>query len=362
LGNNLKVSVLIPCYNEEKSIARVIGDFRVALPFADIYVYDNNSTDKTSDVARSCGAIVRNEFIQGKGSVVRRMFADIESDIYLIVDGDGTYDARVAPDMINKLITENFDMVAAARISEDAKTAYRWGHVFGNRLLSGIVRVIFGQGFDDILTGYRVFSRRFVKTFPAVSCGFEIETELAIHALSLHLPCAEVFAQYGARDYGSKSKLSTWKDGIKILLMILKLAKSIRPLWVFGVVFFIFFVLSIVLGLPIVSQWMETGLVPRMPTALLSASLMILAFLNLFCGVMLDTVSHQNTEIKKMFYLSFPSLGHVASLGSEFRGVLDTEDQGDKKRLHSNSRGFSMDTKTFILDVNKNSGDVYDER
>jgi glycosyltransferase involved in cell wall biosynthesis len=302
---SLQLAVLIPCYNEESTIANVIRSFLDSLPHAVIYVYNNNSLDQTSAVAKMAGAIVRDELLQGKGNVVRRMFADIEADIYVLVDGDDTYDAAKSPEMIHLLIERQLDMVNAARVTK-SREAYRPGHRFGNWMLSSIVRGIFGDRFKDMLSGYRVFSRRYVKSFPALSTGFEIETELTIHALHLRMPTAEIEAQYRGRPDGSHSKLSTFKDGWKILWMILVLIKEEKPMPFFSLVAAFFALSSILLMLPILSEFLATGLVPRLPTAVLSMCMMVLAFLNLACGLILDTVTRGRCENKRIQYLSIP--------------------------------------------------------
>lgn len=299
------VAVLIPCYNEEATIAKVVEDFRQALPRARIYVYDNNSRDKTIDVARAAGAIVRTEPFQGKGNVVRRMFADIEADIYVLVDGDATYDAASAPLMIQCLVDNQLDMVNGARVTA-IREAYRPGHRFGNWLLTGIVRWIFGDRFKDMLSGYRVFSRRYVKSFPSLANGFEIETELTVHALHLRMPTAEIATPYKDRPEGSTSKLSTFKDGFRILWMIVKLMKNEKPIPFFTVIAGLFACGSVLLMLPILAEFLSTGLVPRLPTAVLSMSMMILGFLSLACGLILDTVTRGRCEIKRMRYLNIP--------------------------------------------------------
>ncbi|PKU24833.1 glycosyltransferase family 2 protein [Telmatospirillum siberiense] len=302
----MKIAVLIPCYNEEKAIAAVVRKFQAALPGAGIYVYDNNSTDRTALEARSAGAVVRAEPLQGKGNVVRRMFADIEADIYVMTDGDETYHAPSAPLMIEKLIAENLDMVVGSRLKTDASEAFRRGHHLGNRLLTGAVSTIFGDRFQDMLSGYRVFSRRFVKSFPAISAGFETETELAVHALSLRMPVAEMETPYGARPKGSSSKLRTYRDGARILWMIFRLFKEERPLAFFSLASVLLAALSLLLAVPIVITYIQTGLVPRFPTAFLSTGIMILAFLSLVSGVILDTVTRGRQEIKRLAYLSHP--------------------------------------------------------
>lgn len=305
--DTMKTAVLIPCYNEEKAIASVVKAFRAVLPDADIYVYDNNSKDRTSEVAREAGAIVRQEPLQGKGNVVRRMFADVEADIYVMTDGDETYHAPSAPLMIAKLIDENLDMVVGSRLKTDVSEAFRAGHHFGNRLLTGAVSRIFGDRFRDMLSGYRVFSRRFVKSFPAVSAGFETETELAVHALSLRMPVAEVETPYGARPEGSTSKLRTYRDGFRILWMIGLLFKEEKPLAFFSLTFLFLAIVSSLLAVPVLVTFLETGLVPRMPTALLSTGVMLLGFLSLVCGFILDNVTRGRREFKRLVYLTFPA-------------------------------------------------------
>lgn len=303
----MRVAVLIPCYNEETAIAKTVEDFRHALPQAAVYVYDNNSKDRTVEIAKAAGAIVRSENLQGKGHVVRRMFADIEADIYVMTDGDATYHAPSAPEMIKKLVEENLDMVVGTRLHTEEAGAFRSGHQFGNHLITGAVAWLFGDRFKDMLSGYRVFSRRFAKSFPALSQGFETETELAVHALSLNMPVAEVQTPYFARPPGSVSKLSTYKDGWRILKMIIRLTKEERPLFFFGVLSGLLAALAVLLALPVLLTYLETGLVPRFPTAILSASIMILAFLSLASGFILDNVTRGRREIKRMIYLSYPA-------------------------------------------------------
>lgn len=305
LDPKLRVAVLIPCYNEEVAIAQVVEDFRAALPQAAIYVYDNNSKDRTSEVAREHGAIVRIERRQGKGNVVRRMFADIEADVYVLVDGDATYHAASAPRMVNTLIDEQLDMVVGCRVHTQTE-AYRPGHVFGNAMLTGFVAKLFGRSFTDILSGYRIFSRRFVKSFPALSKGFETETELTVHALELRMPVTELDTPYGARPEGSASKLSTYRDGWRILRLILQLYKHERPLAYFSTLAVMLAVLSTGLALPVIIEYLNTGLVPRFPTAILSTGIMILAFLFFIAGVILETVTRGRQEIKRLLYLQMP--------------------------------------------------------
>ena len=303
--NQARIALLIPCYNEEATIDRVVKDFRRAIPHAEIFVYDNNSRDRTIDVARAIGATVRREGGQGKGNVVRRMFSDVEADVYVLVDGDATYCADTAPAMIELLQAENLDMVVGCRVHEAAE-AYRRGHRFGNVMLTSFVSYLFGKQFSDILSGYRVFSRRFVKSFPVLSSGFEIETELTVHALELKMPVAEIETPYGARPEGSTSKLSTYGDGARILKLILKLYKHEKPLAFFGVLSAVLAFLSIGLAVPIILEWLRTGLVPRFPTAILSAAIMILAFLSITAGMILETVTRGRQEVKRLSYLQIP--------------------------------------------------------
>ena len=300
------IAVLVPCYNEEAAIGRVVADFRAALPGAAIYVYDNNSRDRTADVAAAAGAIVRREPLQGKGNVVRRMFADIDADAYVLVDGDDTYHAASAPAFVAKLFDEQLDMVNAARKTE-IQAAYRPGHRFGNVVLTTLVTAIFGHRTDDMLSGYRVFSRRFVKSFPSLSAGFEIETELTVHALELRMPLAEVATPYKDRPVGSVSKLSTFRDGFRILWLIGKLVKEERPVQFFGIGALLLAIFSLVIVKPVFVTYLETGLVPRLPTAVLATGLMLLAFLSLACGLILDTVTRGRREMKRMAYLAQPA-------------------------------------------------------
>jgi hypothetical protein len=304
---NVRIAVLIPCYNEETTIATVIADFRSALPGATIFVYDNNSTDRTIECATEAGATVRRERMQGKGNVVRRMLADIEADLYVLVDGDATYDAATAPIMVEMLLAEHLDMVNGMRIS-GIKEAYRRGHRFGNRVLTGLVRTIFGTGIDDMLSGYKVLSRRLVKSMPLLSTGFEIETELAVHALSLRMPIRETPTPYAERPEGSASKLRTYQDGIRILQTIVWLVKEERPLAFFSFAALVLAILASVLAVPVIATFMQTGLVPRLPTAILAASMMLLAFLSLCSGMILDTVTRGRKEMKRMAYLAAGSL------------------------------------------------------
>ena len=297
-----RLAVLIPCFNEETAIAQVVTDFRAELPEATIYVYDNNSTDRTAEVARAAGALVRRETHQGKGNVVRRMFADVEADIYVLVDGDATYDAASARALIARLIEDRLDMVVAARVEEEAQ-AYRPGHRTGNRLFTGFFASVFSASFTDILSGYRVFSRRFVKSFPVLSRGFEIETELSVHALELGLAVGEVPTPYYARPEGSTSKLSTWWDGLRILSTIVGLYRSERPLTFFSAIGIALAAVSVILAIPIFVTFVEQGIVPRIPTAILATGLMLLAFLSIVAGLVLDTVTRGRREMKLIAFL-----------------------------------------------------------
>jgi glycosyltransferase involved in cell wall biosynthesis len=302
---SMRIAVLVPCFNEEAAVARVVADFRQALPSADIFVYDNNSSDRTVAVAREAGAVVRSERRQGKGHVVRRMFADVDADIYVLVDGDATYDAASAPRMIEALLSESLDMVVGLRVDQ-AVAAWRPGHRTGNRLLTGFISSVFGQAFKDILSGYRIFSRRFVKSFPVLSDGFEIETELTVHALELALPVAEIDTPYYARPEGSVSKLNTYRDGLRILGTILRLYRSEKPLRFFTAIGIFLILVSIGLAIPILVTYLEQGVVPRLPTAVLSTGLMILAMLSISSGLVLDTVTRGRREMKLLAYLAQP--------------------------------------------------------
>jgi glycosyltransferase involved in cell wall biosynthesis len=300
-----RVAVLIPCYNEAVAIGGVIADFRAALPQATIHVYDNNSTDGTATTAAAAGARVAREARQGKGHVVRRMFADVDADFYVLVDGDGTYDATAAPAMLEKLVSEQLDMVTGVREHED-DGAYRAGHQFGNALLTGLVARLFGAKLGDMLSGYRVFSRRFVKSFPALAGGFETETEFSVHALQLAMPIGEIVARYHPRPAGSASKLRTYRDGARILRLILLLVKDERPVPFFSWLAVALFAAGLALGVPVVLEFLHTGLVPRLPTALVAASLGILSFLAVACGLILDSVARGRREMKRLAYLALP--------------------------------------------------------
>jgi Glycosyl transferase family 2 len=300
-----EVAILAPCFNEELTVGKTVTAFRNALPMATVYVYDNNSTDRTVQVARAAGAVVRNEPRQGKGNVVRRMFADIDADVYVLADGDATYEAEAAPRMVRRAIEENLDFVNGARVSRSID-AYRRGHRFGNYVLTALVRDIFGRQFTDMLSGYKVFSRRYVKSFPATSRGFEIETELTVHALELRMPCAEEFTLYGERPSGSASKLSTFRDGARILRLIFDLVRHERPLQFFGLVGALLILTAVALAAPLARTYLETGLVPRLPTAVLAVGLIIVGFLSWLAGLILDVVATMRNEMKRLAYLSYP--------------------------------------------------------
>ncbi len=307
-SDNLEVAILVPCHNEEVTIANVVRDFRAQIPNAAIYVYDNNSTDNTAQVAADAGAIVRKETQQGKGHVVRRMFSDIEASVFVLVDGDDTYDAASVGKLIDTLLSEHVDTVNARRVSNVDK-AYPFGHQFGNRMLTGIVNWLFGKRCTDILSGYRAFSRRFVKSFPALSTGFEIETELTVHGLSLNIPMAEIDTPYKDRPEDSDSKLNTYRDGFRILWTIMILTKDYRPFFFYSIISAVLAGLSLATGIPIVIEFLNTGLVPRFPTAFLAASVMVLAFLSLATGLILDSVARGRREVKRLHYLALTWLG-----------------------------------------------------
>jgi glycosyltransferase involved in cell wall biosynthesis len=303
-----RIAVLLPCYNEEAAIARTIAGFKAALPDAIIYVYDNNSRDRTATEAAKAGAVVRTERMQGKGHVVRRMFADVEADVYLMADGDLTYDPAAAPRMIEQLLAEQLDMVVGTRQHEE-KSAYRGGHVLGNRLFTGLLARLFGRSFTDIFSGYRAFSRRFVKSFPVLSQGFEIETEISVHALELNMPVGEVATSYGARPEGSASKLSTYGDGWRILKTIVTLYRVERPVLFYGGIGALLVLAAVILSIPLLMTYLETGLVPRVPTAILVTGMTIVAVLCFFAGLILDTVTRGRREMRRLAYLAQPSPG-----------------------------------------------------
>jgi glycosyltransferase involved in cell wall biosynthesis len=300
--------VLLPCYNEEAAIAATVAGFKAALPGATIYVYDNNSRDRTREVAAEAGAVIRSEKQQGKGHVVRRMFADVDADVYVMADGDLTYDPAAAPAMVDMLLDEQLDMVVGTRRHEK-KDAYRGGHVLGNRIFTGLLAGLFGRSFSDIFSGYRVFSRRFVKSFPVLSEGFEIETEISVHALELRMPVGEVETAYGARPEGSHSKLSTYADGWRILKTIGTLYRIERPTLFYGTIGALLLLLALLLSIPLVRTYLETGLVPRIPTAILVTGMTIIAVLCFFAGLILDTVTRGRREVRRLAYLSLAAPG-----------------------------------------------------
>jgi glycosyltransferase involved in cell wall biosynthesis len=318
--SSARIAVLVPCHNEVATVAQVVGDFARALPQAEIWVFDNLSTDGTSEAARKAGAIVRTASLRGKGNVVRRMFSDVEADIYLLVDGDGTYDAAAAPMMVRRLVDEGLDMVSAARVSTAAE-AFRAGHRFGNTALSGVVRAVFGRQFKDMLSGYRAFSRRFVKSFPAHSHGFEIETELTVHTLQMRLPAAEVEAPYGARPDGSESKLSTFRDGWRILRMIGLMVREERPMQFFGLAGLIAALAAALLATPVLLEYLNTGLVPRFPTLIVAVGLAVVALLSFFCGLILDAVSRMRLEQRRLAYLALPGPISDTETGQPLRSI-----------------------------------------
>jgi Glycosyl transferase family 2 len=294
---DLAIAVLIPCFNEALTIAKVVGEFRSAVPHARIYVYDNNSTDDTLSRARGAGAIVRTERAQGKGSVIRRMFADIEADIYIMVDGDDTYDATAAPALLEHLLSNNLDVVNGERVHQH-KQAYRAGHEFG---------MLFRREFRDMLSGFKVLSRRFVKSFPALARGFEIETELTVHALEMRMAVGELAVAYKERPDGSESKLHTYRDGSRILVTILRFLKAERPLQLFATLGVLLAGVGVILSIPLIFTYVDTGLVPRIPTAILIVGLGLMSALSLTVGVILDTVTRGRQEMKRLLYLSIPA-------------------------------------------------------
>ncbi|KVC46951.1 glycosyl transferase [Burkholderia pseudomultivorans] len=306
-SSNLRIAVVVPCHNEATAIATVVRDFSASLPDAKIFVFDNNSTDSTADIARTAGATVIAVPLQGKGNVVRRMFADVDADIYVMVDGDATYDAASAPRLVAQLIDNGLDMVVGTRVS-DEQSAYRRGHRFGNILLTQCVSSIFGKSFKDMLSGYRVFSRRYAKSFPAHSAGFEIETELTVHALGMRMPVAESETPYISRPEGSTSKLNTYRDGFRILMTIAKLFKSEKPFAFFFIGFAICTTLAIGFSIPVFQTFLETGLVPRLPTVVFCSALTLFGSILLICGIVLDTVTRGRNETKRLFYLATPSI------------------------------------------------------
>ena len=303
LSRELRVAVLLPCQNEERSVGTVVSDFRMALPQARVYVYDNDSTDDTAERAAAAGAIVRRERRRGKGNVVCRMFADIDADVYVMADGDGTYDAGSAPEMLQLLLDENLDMVVGSRITPEGSHAYPRGHVVGNRVFNRVLKMLFGAGFTDVFSGYRVLSRRFVKSFPVRFTGFEIETELTAHTVEIGLPYAEVDTPYRAREEGSRRKLRTLRDGLRIMLAAILLFKEMRPMRFFTLIAAVLTAIAVSLGAVVVEEFVETGLVPRLPTAVLSASIQIVAFICLTAGLVLESVCRTRREARRLVYL-----------------------------------------------------------
>ncbi|HVF37493.1 MAG TPA: glycosyltransferase [Sphingomicrobium sp.] len=304
--DSLRIAVILPCYNEEAAIVETVAGFRSVLPGAVVYVYDNNSRDRTVELARGAGALVRSERQQGKGHVVRRMFADVDADIYVMADGDLTYDPKAAPDMVRMLVEQQLDMVVGTR-QHEAADAYRGGHVIGNRLFTGLLSRLFGRSFTDIFSGYRVFSRRFVKSFPVLSEGFEIETEISVHALELKMPVGELVTSYGARPEGSASKLSTYRDGWRILKTIGTLYRVERPVLFYGSIAALLMVVAVILSIPLLLTYLDTGLVPRVPTAILVTGMVIVAVLSFFAGLILDTVTRGRREMRRLAYLAHPA-------------------------------------------------------
>jgi glycosyltransferase involved in cell wall biosynthesis len=305
-----RIAVLLPCYNEEAAIGQTVRGFREALPGATVYVYDNNSRDRTREIAAEAGAVVRTERQQGKGNVVRRMFADIDADVYVMADGDLTYDPKAAPAMVDLLLADQLDMIVGTRKHEE-KEAYRGGHVLGNKLFTGILAGLFGRSFSDIFSGYRVFSRRFVKSFPVLSSGFEIETEMSVHALELRMPVGEIETNYGARLEGSHSKLSTFSDGWRILRTISTLYRVERPVLFYGSIGALLLAVAIMLAIPLIVTYLHTGLVPRLPTAILVTGMTVIAVLCFFAGLILDTVTRGRREVRRLAYLSLAAPNRV---------------------------------------------------
>ena len=306
-----RVAVLVPCYNEALTVAKVVDDFRAALPGCVVYVYDNRSTDGTGDIARRSGAIVRRESRPGKGGVMRRMFAEIDADIYVVTDGDATYDATRAPEMVSRLVQDDLDVITGIRDHADRDAAYRRGHQVGNRMFNWLLGVLFRERPTDMFSGYRAMSRRFVKSFPAEARGFEIETELTVHALELRVPTAEIVTSYFERPDGSHSKLSTYKDGLRILYTMARLFRDVRPLPFFFGLAALFAATGLALGAEVVAEYLATGLVPRLPTAVLATGLMLVASLSIVCGMILDSVARGRREAKRLAYLAAADRRHT---------------------------------------------------
>jgi glycosyltransferase involved in cell wall biosynthesis len=321
---NLRIAVLVPCHNEERSVGDVVADFRAVLPTCTVYVYDNCSTDETPTVARRAGAVVRNEPRVGKGNVVRRMFADVDADVYVMVDGDDTYDASAAPAMVRTLVEENLDMVVGARVSE-AADAFRRGHVLGNRLFTKLHALLFGSQFGDVFSGYRALSRRLVKSFPTTATGFDIEAELSIHAIDIKAPSTELPTRYRPRGSDSASKLRTYSDGVRILLRSVLLYKELHPARFFGALCAASAVLGVVLAIPVVSEFADSGQVPRFPTAILAASLELLAAILLTAGVILDSIARRHREMKRLHYLQQAAPAEVLASGRSRPGAAVNE-------------------------------------
>lgn len=307
--SDLRIAAIVPCHNEAGAVGKVVADLQTSLPTATVYVYDNNSDDDTSAIARAAGAVVRFEGRQGKGNVIRRAFADIDADVYLLIDGDDTYDAMVAPDLVNELLDGPYDQVTGVR-RQQSDSAYRSGHALGNRFFNTIVGLIFAHRVQDMLSGYRVFSKRFVRSFPALSRGFEIETELTVHSISARIPQTEMVVGFRDRAEGTESKLRTYRDGQRILRTLLKLAVHERPVPAYGILAGLLALVSLVLGLPIVLEFIDTGLVPRLPTALLASSLVILAVLAMISGMLMDILKKMRDESSRLAYLSWEVVGH----------------------------------------------------
>ena len=318
-NDDLVIAAIVPCHNEAAAVGKVVADLQAAVPGITVYVYDNRSTDGTDVVARQAGAVVRYEERKGKGNVVRRAFSDIDADVYLLIDGDDTYDAFAAPHMIELLLDGPYDHVLGVRTQPDeAASAYRPGHEAGNKAFNRLVSLLFGLPVTDMLSGYRIFSRRFVKSFPAVSKEFEIETELTVHSMNLRVPQREVEVGFRDRPEGSESKLNTVRDGVKILTLIGHLIRHERPLAFHGVLGAVLAVVAVVLTVPLLVEYGETGLVPRFPTAFLAASLMVVAFLTWFCGLILDGITRSRREASRLVYLGF-----AAPLPTTVHGKLD---------------------------------------